>query len=53
MSNFVLRLNKSSGRYEVYENGMKVKNDIFAGVDDFERELKWLGFNQPYTIIIN
>lgn len=50
MTVFTLKQDPFSNFYAVWADGQKVKNDIFSGVEDFEQELKALGYDKPYTI---
>lgn len=50
MTIFTLKRNPTSGLYAVYENGVKVKNDIFTDAEDFRGELEALEFDKSYEI---
>lgn len=52
MTKFELRQNPFNELYAVYEGGVKVKDYIFTGVEDFKRELELIGYKKAYTITI-
>ena len=51
MTEFTLVKSSKSNKYLVFENGIKVKNDIFHDKQDFEKELEAMGI-KDYTIVM-
>ena len=52
MTHFTLVQHPVNHLYAVYQDGVQVKNPLFTSIEDFEQELKFLGYNEPYTVSI-
>ena len=52
MTHFTLVKNPINNLYAVYQDGVQVKNPLFISIEDFEQELKFMGYTKPYTVSV-